>query len=458
MKIKITAAIAAAMLSFALTVKAQTTLNVPGGTVGTSTTANVGIGTTTPAGQFHIEAPNIPGTQEILLKATAADAPNDFLTIQNATGGNGYFIPNIWGHYTGTLNRGLFFTGSTNSTNDVVSTFPLISIDGRQFNSGVHSAIVNRPIFQVSNLLTPLMTVNANGNLGIGTNTPGALLDVKSSGNNLLSRFSTTSPGNSWINIGNANVGLNIGIGSTNVAGYIWSSNSKVFIGNDGDPTLFVNWAGQKNVGIGTATPSGKLELFVPNSLECFNLNQGTNGKVMFFGPNLGTGSYNHITTANDAGIIYAGPTGNTNTGFVIAPWRSSLSGIRLDNNGRVFIGTTSLPTTDNSGQYQLMVKDGIITEKVKVALVGSSNWSWPDFVFNKSYTLRPLSEVESFINKNHHLPEIPSEEEVRKDGIDLAEMDAKLLQKIEELTLYMIEMKKENDALKKDIETLKSK
>ncbi|MOA38224.1 hypothetical protein D3C78_1598840 [compost metagenome] len=69
--------------------------------------------------------------------------------------------------------------------------------------------------------------------------------------------------------------------------------------------------------------------------------------------------------------------------------------------------------------------------------------------MFEPDYKLRSLSEVEMFIKLNKHLPEIPSAKEVENNGIAVGEMNAKLLQKIEELTLYLIEMKKENEELK---------
>lgn len=111
-------------------------------------------------------------------------------------------------------------------------------------------------------------------------------------------------------------------------------------------------------------------------------------------------------------------------------------------------LGNVTSPSIGVNGGYNLFVQNGILTEKVKIA--PSNNMvKWSDFVFDKDYTLLPLAEVESYIAKNHHLPEIPSTAEVHKNGVDLLEMDAKLLQKIEELTLYMIQLKKENDALK---------
>jgi trimeric autotransporter adhesin len=115
------------------------------------------------------------------------------------------------------------------------------------------------------------------------------------------------------------------------------------------------------------------------------------------------------------------------------------------------------MPTTGTAAGYNLYVKNGILTEKLKIALpTDAANWVWPDFVFRKGYKLASLKEVESFINKNHHLAGVPSESEVKANGIDVAQMDAALLKKIEELTLYMIEMKKEVDALKEENQEMK--
>ena len=82
----------------------------------------------------------------------------------------------------------------------------------------------------------------------------------------------------------------------------------------------------------------------------------------------------------------------------------------------------------------------------------------WSDFVFKKVYKLPTLAEVEKHINEKGHLENIPSEAEVLKNGISLGEMNAKLLQKIEELTLYMIEMKKENIEMKDRLLKLEKK
>lgn len=99
---------------------------------------------------------------------------------------------------------------------------------------------------------------------------------------------------------------------------------------------------------------------------------------------------------------------------------------------------------------YLLYVEEGILTEKLKVAN-RTDYINWSDFVFNEEYDLMSLDNLENYIKKNKHLPDIPTADDVTKNGLDVAEMDARLLQKIEELTLYVIQLKKELEAVKAD-------
>jgi hypothetical protein len=120
------------------------------------------------------------------------------------------------------------------------------------------------------------------------------------------------------------------------------------------------------------------------------------------------------------------------------------------DLGNAVIVGSvSSLPAG-----YKLYVGTGILTERVRVAVSGSGNWA--DHVFAPGYQLAPLSEVETFIKANRHLPGVPSAETMVKEGLDVAAMDAKLLEKIEELTLYIIDTNKRMDKLEKENAALK--
>lgn len=102
-----------------------------------------------------------------------------------------------------------------------------------------------------------------------------------------------------------------------------------------------------------------------------------------------------------------------------------------LQQSGNVGIGTLT-------PKAKLAVNGDVLARKFKV-----TQSDWADFVFEPSYSLPPLSEVEAYVKENKHLPEIPSAKQVQEDGLDLGSNQAKLLQKIEELTLYLIEQDK---------------
>ncbi len=119
-------------------------------------------------------------------------------------------------------------------------------------------------------------------------------------------------------------------------------------------------------------------------------------------------------------------------------------SGI-ISHSGTVGIGTTS------TGSHKLAIEGSVGAREVHVEATG-----WSDFVFKDNYNLISLEELEKFIERNGHLPDIPNETEVMENGIDLGQMNAKLLQKIEELTLYIIDQNKELKAQKGEIDILK--
>ncbi|MFD1631682.1 hypothetical protein [Pseudopedobacter beijingensis] len=112
-------------------------------------------------------------------------------------------------------------------------------------------------------------------------------------------------------------------------------------------------------------------------------------------------------------------------------------------NGDSEFYGNVSIGSNNSHG-YKLAVADKMIAEEIKVKLQSS----WPDYVFEESYHLPSLKETEKFIKTNKHLQGIPSAKEVAQDGLNLADMNAKLLQKLEELTLHIIELNKRIEKL----------
>ncbi len=128
---------------------------------------------------------------------------------------------------------------------------------------------------------------------------------------------------------------------------------------------------------------------------------------------------------------------------FVVRQGSSGPTSLLIDTAGNVGIGTT----TPGS---KLAVNGNITAKEVQVTALG-----WPDFVFSEEYELMPLADVEKAIREDGHLPGIPSAEEVTANGIEVGRIQAKLLQKVEELTLYVIALNRENLELKSVVQNL---
>ena len=176
-------------------------------------------------------------------------------------------------------------------------------------------------------------------------------------------------------------------------------------------------------------------------------------------GYNYGVSGLSRSTT----GIYNAGVAGQVELNTT-AVWNRAIFGLApvapnhyagyFDGNVDMQSGTVRIGNVATPAGYKLYVEQGILTEKVKVAVATSP--AWADYVFANDYKLKPLSEVEAYVKENKHLPNVPSASELVKDGLDLGKMQATQMEKIEELTLYMIDMKKEIETLKKENQSLK--
>lgn len=192
----------------------------------------------------------------------------------------------------------------------------------------------------------------------------------------------------------------------------------------------------QVKVGIGTATPQTTLHVVAGGTLATgirFENLANTNG----------TGAYRLYVDAS--GNVLRLATSGARESSEDGHWSLTADGHLLNGNtGGVMIGTGLSGTPAG---YRLYVSDGILTERVKVAVKSTADWR--DNVLRDDYRLRPLEEVDSYIRQNRHLPGVPTAKEMVSNGNDLHQTDALLLEKIEELTLYVIALKKENRDLR---------
>jgi len=187
------------------------------------------------------------------------------------------------------------------------------------------------------------------------------------------------------------------------------------------------------------------------NNLQIGNNAQIVIGPIELYGPS-------NSSAPGQVNVISYGTTGDGIDFRSCTGPSTWVSYMRIYNTGAVAIGNDPTMTTPNGpgagNLYSLYVQYGILTEQVRVAINGSLEWA--DYVFAKDYKLMPLNKVEAYVKDNNHLPGVPSAEEVKKNGIDLGSMDSKLLQKIEELTLYVIAQQKEIDELKDEVKNKK--
>ncbi len=262
----------------------------------------------------------------------------------------------------------------------------------------------------------------------------------------VVAGFGNTSGANN-VAIGN-NAGYNTGTGSNNT--YI-GSNADGGAASTNATAIGANAvaAVSNTVVLGNAatTITGAGLGAGLSGLKFANLNSGSTRTAVGGNGVLSVdGSGNVVLVTLTAGTINSvgGPTGPV----AEKTWK--------EQDGYLYNNSTNGVVINGSGLdgNSLIVKGGVLSKEVNVKVEGSE--SWPDYVFKPSYKRMTLDEVEKFININGHLPNVASATEMAATGNNLNKTDIKLLEKVEELTLYLLEMKKSNEAQNAEIQNLK--
>lgn len=347
------------------------------------------------------------------------------------------------------------------------------------------------------------MSILDDGNVGIGTITPTAKLEVNGllkltggspgagkflkSDNTGLASWYDLSPqilpagtagqtarnnGSGWLATSNLyNDGSKIGIGNTSPTSPLSFSNSlgkkiSLYPGVSGDAgfgvfgnelrintdyngaditfgydnftngfTENMRLKGNGNVGVGTNAPNYKLDV---------------NGRIRLRHNGVTPGIWFNNSTNTEASFI--GQYTDNLFGIFGNAWQFAVN----RNDGTVYMGSSNLDNENltNGAGYKLKVFGKVIAEEVRVQLKNA----WPDYVFESGYKKLSITDLEKFVIENKHLPNIPSAKEIEQDGHQLGDVQVKMLEKIEELSLYIIELNKKVKALEEKISSSENK
>ena len=304
---------------------------------------------------------------------------------------------------------------------------------------------------------SPLFVRGSSGSVGIGTDVPGLgnqivdnqVLTVSSNQSVAVSRSDIEIQGRVTGTQENAIANLQFYNGPTRIASISTVSDGtplgaylELRTAQNGvlNEIMSLHPNGQINLG-SDGTGATNYELVVGNSNGGLNGGNGRNLSVK-------AGDPEPFAAGKVGGNLSLNPGGPINQ--VASTWGNV---VIANQGGNVAIG----PGPDPSTRFEVNGNAKISGELV-AASIKTNNWTiaTPDYVFEKDYKLAPLDNVEKFVWKNKHLSDVPSAKEMKKNGIDLAEMNLRLLKKVEELTLYAIHQEKRNNNQEEELQRLK--
>jgi len=386
---------------------------------------NVGIGTVTPGLKAHIiGAMGFP--------ATSGSAQTGVLRLQGT--GNSAVLD--FG-----VNGGAGAALQVTSTGNLASTYPLL-LNPNGGKVGIGTLSPNARLESLATTEQLRLSYDATHYASLTTTSAGNLNFVPTGGNIVFNGLAIinssgtySSPTGLTNNGGSANAYVNTAATGTNISRNIGDANAALVVSqlnasstgdildlkNSGGTVVAVTQAG--NVGVATTNPLGKFDIKLATN-QHIQFSSNTNGVFT---------NSSGIVCINDANTAY------TPLGFYASSYY--LGG------GNMGIGT-------QSPDSKLTVNGKIHSTEVLVDLLITG----PDYVFKKNYNLPSLAYVKAYTEKNQHLPDVPAAAEMKKNGINVAEMNMTLLKKVEELTLYMIELNKTVKEQQKEIEALKKK
>lgn len=393
---------------------------------------SVGIGTSTPNNSAQLEV--VSTTKGVLIprmtsaQRTAIAAPAAGLMVYE-TSSNSFWFYNgtAWGQIGSGAASGSWTVNGTHIYSNNTGNVGIGAIATPTERLDVLGSIRSRDTIRADNDLEAGVDIRAGGDMVATGIVRGS--GFASTGNMLLSGNATVVgavESFTELVVDDVSATLRLQAGNTD-KGFVQLSGDNLRIGTYGTNTtgkLVMRTGGSDHV---TLDETGKMGYGIADPLAKIQVVNGSD-------VSLTTHGYMMLGAVTGNNVIF-------DSNEIMARNNGTASSLVLQNDGgSVRIGSVAVPAG-----YKFAINGKMICEEVKVKLASGG---WPDYVFADNYDLKPLSQVEQFIEQNGHLPNIPSAAQLEKNGLEVGDMQKRMMEKIEELTLYIIQLEKKVNAM----------